>query len=492
MCTESKGRITPSTMPQPLDTAPSNPTLVGDDKSGIDDCSDEAGSMEAKALVIKADDSENGQEEEHCLLSISPSGRKRKLIKHATLASSFCLLSALLVYFVHRQSTTRGIQWISGQFHRRPIAIIHIGPRKTASTAIQYVLKHNATQTYLEKDNFMYLGKTIQQHWGSQMHSYMVSCVEDQHTLSDECRQDGRWTNFTATLHHLKWQRTNVILSDEGLLRFLSENPPALQLFADAFAGFDVRIVAAYRRYYQWLLSEYSQEVKPRKKMKLAQKLERLIRFDEWYHNKTQQSNSNEVGKSSAYYPLDKSSLQPWLSVFRNVEIFNMHDGEDVNLIERFICSLRVVPKVCEAAKGGLLPIPEEKNSAPPQSLFEAQLIGLYVQREKIVSRSIPLDDVVAEIEKLMNRTNVKVPRECLGYGDLSDIELKTLKDEKDLLPAFALAKGKIDSARQGFRQAVADNKYCGIRFDLIEKQWKAFFHRLRTDFAKRQEKSSN
>lgn len=491
MCTESKGRVTPSAMHQPLDTE-ANPTRLDDEKSKADECSDEAGAMEAEALVIKAGDSEFGQEIDHDLLSISTSARKRRLITHAALASTFCLLSALLVYVAHRQSSTPGIQWISSSFHRRPIAIIHIGPRKTASTAIQYVLKHNATQAYLEKDNFLYLGKTIQQYWGSQMHAYMVSCLQDQRTLSDECQEDERWTNFTGTLDHLKRQRTNVILSDEGLLRFLSENPPALRIFADAFAGFDVRVVAVYRRYYQWLVSEYSQEVKPRKEMKMAKKLERLIRFDDWYHNQTRQSATNESEKSSAYYPLDKDSLQPWLSVFQNVEVFNMHKDVDDNVIQRFICSLGVVPTVCEAAKGGLLPISEEKNIAPAQSLFEAQLIGLYVQRERIVSRSIPLDDVVAEIEKLMNRTNVKIPRDCLGYGDLSDIEIKTLKDEKELLPSFAFDDGVVDSVRQGFRQAVADNKYCGIRFDLIEKQWRAFFYRLRRDFAERQEKTSD
>ena len=489
MCTESKGRATPSAVHQPLDTE--DPTL-GDEKSRADECSDEVGAMEAEAFVIKAGASELGREEESGLLLICQTTRKRKLSTHAVVASAFCLLSALLVYFAHRQSTTPGIQWISSPFRRRPIAIIHIGPRKTASTAIQYVLKHNATQAYLEQDNFLYLGKTIQHYWGSQMHTFMVNCVQDQRTLSDECRQDGRWTNFTATLDHLKRQQTNVILSDERLLRFLSENPPALQTFADAFAGFDVRVIAAYRRYYQWLLSEYSQEVKPRKEMKMAKKLERLVRFDDWYFNQTRQNASNETEQSSAYYPLDKDSLQPWLSVFQNVKLFNMHKDEDVNVIQRFICSLGVLPTVCEAAKGGVLPISEEKNIAPPQSLFEAQLIGFYVQREKIVSRSIPLDDVVAEIERLMNRTNVKIPRECLGYGDLSDIEIKTLKDEKDLLPAFALGDGAIDSVRQGFRQAVADNRYCGIRFDLVEKQWKAFFYRLRKDFAERQQKTSD
>ena len=473
---------------KPLD-AEANPTLNDTDKSRADECSDEADAMEAEALVVKPGVSDHEREERN-VLSRSPSGRKRKLVTNATLASTFCLLSALLVYFAHQQSTTPGIHWISGQFHRRPIAIIHIGPRKTASTAIQYVLEHNTTKAYLEKDNFLYLGKSIQQYWGSQMHAYMVNCVQDQRTLSDECRRDGRWTNFTATLDHLKRQRTNVILSEEGLLRFLSENPPALRMFADAFAGFDVRVVAAYRRYYEWLLSEYSQEVKPRKEMKMAKNVKRLVRFDEWYFNQTRQSDSIEPEKSSAYYPLDKDSLQPWLSVFQNVRVFNMHADEDANVIQRFICSLGAVPTVCGAAKGGLLPISEEKNIAPPQSLLEAQLIGLYVQRERIVSRSIPLDDVVAEIHKLMNRTNVKIPRECLGYSDLSDIEIKTLKDEKELLPAFALDDGVIESIRVGFRQAVADNKYCGIRFDLIEKQWKAFFYRLRKDFAERQEKT--
>ena len=159
MCTESKGRATPSAVHQPLDTE--DPTL-GDEKSRADECSDEVGAMEAEAFVIKAGASELGREEESGLLLICQTTRKRKLSTHAVVASAFCLLSALLVYFAHRQSTTPGIQWISSPFRRRPIAIIHIGPRKTASTAIQYVLKHNATQAYLEKDNFLYLGKTIQ------------------------------------------------------------------------------------------------------------------------------------------------------------------------------------------------------------------------------------------------------------------------------------------------------------------------------------------
>lgn len=74
-----------------------------------------------------------------------------------------------------------------------------------------------------------------------------------------------------------------------------------------------------------------------------------------------------------------------------------------------------------------------------------------------------------------------------MDYNDLADIEIKTLKDEEQLLPDFALAEGGLESARQEFRQAVMENKYCGINFELIEKQWKAFFHRLQKDLGEQE-----
>ena len=413
------------------------------------------------------------------LISMEQSSRCIRYSKTRLLFSGLCLLSGLIYVRRHNLEYSPIRPFIRNS--HRPVAIIHVGPRKTASTALQSVFSASVTRDYLATDNFVYVGKNggRQRYW----EHFLFDCVEDRTELSDECRSDERWRNFTSRLDRRRDQKTNIIISEEGFLRFFGYNEPALDLLADALKGWDVRIVAVYRRYYEWLLSEYSQEVKPRSDAHPKRNFKRIQGFPQWYSDQ-----KNEENKSAAYFPLEKGVLNLWQSRFDHVEVFNMHQDEGLdssNLIQRFICEIvREAPATCAAARTGRLPISTEKNVAPPHIILDAEIVAVYVQKEEIAPLTTPLDELVPVITQFLNGTNVNVPRYCLEFEQLDDIIFKTLRDEKELVPEFASADTEVETVREGFKQAVRDNRFCSIKLKVARRQWRTFFARLRNQFA--------
>jgi hypothetical protein len=235
----------------------------------------------------------------------------------------------------------------------RPLAILHIGPRKTATTTIQYVLNHETTKYYLQdQDHFVYYGKggskSFLEHGARE---YLRDClvlelpgacatkapdwlafVTDVQATRLQILDNNMNTNNNITNTTTNLNRGGIVISDEALSQILVQDDEPLHFLKEALAGFEIRIVATYRHHYEWLLSEYNQEYKRYKQGNNSLTLVDWYHFKQYVVPRRRQENLT---------PLTQEAVQHWRTVVDEVRIFNMHQGQgSIDLIQRFMCDM--------------------------------------------------------------------------------------------------------------------------------------------------------
>jgi hypothetical protein len=307
-----------------------------------------------------------------------------------------------------------------------PVAILHFGPRKTATTTIQYVLNHPETKALLGLDSFAYLGRdqTTRTIYGDTARKYVLYCIlggnNCETNVSDE---NDNLANATTANHlpgnkndksktmHLKWSHfvqkvqqarhngQNVIFSDEAVPRAMQGRTKYMQHYRNAFAGFGtVRVVFGYRRLFDWIVSEYNEEFKL--DIKLA------TPFVEWYHRQVYpdsssiRSHENGSSPNRWFRVVDGAELRRFHTVFPSVCVFDLHYRHDHRSPEEHPCDIphglvvedtmtnflcHMIPEArhaCEAACTGRLPKPpvEQQNVSP--MIIDSDFIARRVAKE--------------------------------------------------------------------------------------------------------------
>ena len=129
-----------------------------------------------------------------------------------------------------------------------PIMIVHIGPRKTGTSTIQLLLEKSKED--LKVNSFIYIDKED-------------VCIRE-YFYKGECERI-ETKSFENKLQRLHSSNKNVILSSERLPRSVRDDND-FRFLLNKLRNWDIRIVATYRRYFDWLLSEYTQECNLRAK----------------------------------------------------------------------------------------------------------------------------------------------------------------------------------------------------------------------------------
>jgi hypothetical protein len=377
------------------------------------------------------------------------------------------------------------------------VAILHFGPRKTATTTIQYVLNHPDTKALLGQDSFVYLGRdqTTRTLYGDTARKYVLYCILGGNNCSSNVsnEHDTPFANGTASKHrpntndksktmHLKWSRfvqkvqqarhngQNVIVSDEAVPRAIQGRTQYMQQYLNAFAGFGtVRVVFGYRRLFDWIVSEYNEE------FKLDTKL--VTPFVEWYrHQVHHDTSSNTWSKENGPPPnrwfrvVDGAELRRFHGVFPTICVFNLHYYHDPfhpeehpcdtrhglvveDTIANFLCHM--IPETrqaCEAACTGRLPEPpvEQQNVSPVTIDFDyiARRVAKELRwknpdrnqlkdfslRIQQYSSSVQQDTTTAN-ETINHSSSPTIPMTCLLQDELERLYQKSLAMEHELVP---------------------------------------------------------
>ena len=245
-------------------------------------------------------------------------------------------------------------------------AVVHIGPHKTGTTAIQQystqlihqLAKDNYEMPWSHLNSILQTSQTFDTNHPLRGHAVpnqvsfatcflqtnnplkMNAFMTKNTTVKDvfPCRKD-----LLQSGHHISQQNHSLFVSAETFDHLNIDGVAALSEYLRPWSN--VTIVASYRRYYDWLIS---------------------------YHNQLSKGDSVEVFQKNSTDKLRPSIYDAlcdshWLETvqskytlfivarfkrhFPNVVIMNVHD-ENVHLVEQFYCNvLPHAPNTCEAVR---------------------------------------------------------------------------------------------------------------------------------------------
>lgn len=248
----------------------------------------------------------------------------------------------------------------------RPVAFLHVGPRKTGTTSIQTALFELSKRGVLSQDNYVFLGKpesniTADDQWS--FHNYIHECMG----LISEAKKDEEFCQGVQQWIHTKLQEHasqghNLIWSDEDVLRAVQNQPQYLRELAHLFQDFEIKVVVGYRLYYEWILSEYYQEQKQGIGKHTKHRMQTYRPFWEWYKSKLDPSQQDAI-----FFPLDAAAYHAWKDVFANMHVFNLHHDttnakptkttgttSPTSMVDRFIC--QNIPNLHHTCVEGRIP----------------------------------------------------------------------------------------------------------------------------------------
>lgn len=228
-----------------------------------------------------------------------------------------------------------------------------VGPGKMGSSTIQSVLQNSIHS--LELDG-----------WVNYKHTQLGAlnrCIARKNCSSE-------MDQFKQFLHQAEQEQHNVVLSTETWFSGSRELRWYKQLFQNT--SYDVTIVVAYRRYYNWLPSRYYQLFRFRCKSDPAI-LGRSIPPLNTYLSNT---------------PLDHPTVHKIARVspyFDNIQIINIEKG---NLVQNFFCIILGARKTCQELQSALpAPAKNQKKTLTFDRLAQHLLQSGRMDRSKTMKK---------------------------------------------------------------------------------------------------------
>jgi len=349
------------------------------------------------------------------------------------------------------------------------------GLLQTGTTSIQFTLQEKIARETLAKDGYVFVGREkhelAQKCTGPPYKGWQAAvCHFNGCMMAKKCESEVFWTEYVDYLQSLRRNGTNIIMSDEALTLWLSEDRQhILDSLHEALAGFDVHIVSAYRRFTEWLPSLYQQRYKyPREDPRIAS-LPSFAAF------------SQGEGRDQTL-SLTHSKVSFWSSTFNTVEIFNMHQHKKEELTSDFICGhIPGATETCRLVKS--LPAEKAQNTGLTPHAFEARRVAVAA----ISSGLLPAADMDATL-RVMRKSgdyankndearNALQPR-CPSYEELEPLLEMAIGIEATLLPSFHNSAEGRPMLEANYGQAISEQRYCSVNVTeaLGHPTWQNFF----------------
>lgn len=159
------------------------------------------------------------------------------------------------------ESTNSSIDTSSIDDSTKPMLILHVGPMKTGTTAIQIgVLPKKNTLKRLEEDNVSHLHYINYRVMGKLKSNCLAKPINDTH-----CEHQQLWDDLYQELVTARYTANNTIqnvLHSVESYAGLPGNKYTIQKLQSLQQVFDVHVIAFYRRPVSWFRSMYKQERK--------------------------------------------------------------------------------------------------------------------------------------------------------------------------------------------------------------------------------------
>ena len=345
---------------------------------------------------------------------------------------------------IHHRGTKTGVpttQMVAAEGNKAANAVIHIGPHKTGTTAIQHYSKVLYPELVLDKYEMPW--KHLKQNvkpWENQVQ--FATCftpeLEDYERSKYPCRQD----LLEAGLNLARQSNHSLLVSAETFAGTKAIGVAELKSYLDQ-AWSNVTIVATYRRYYEWIVS-YHHELNNIKQWAAGTTLWQAIQ-----KNDTERIYPDIQDTLSKYQAMLKHEsptavIERFKQVFSNVVVMNYHD-KSKDLIERFYCNVMPnAPNACKKAieitktKGettktkGEAKIKNQSYSAVYEELtYAAHRSGMINVHSQKYCEAVTTA-IKAHQEKTLKLSSDDFPRACPSSKVLDEIWDITLHSEKD------------------------------------------------------------
>lgn len=360
---------------------------------------------------------------------------------------------------------------------RQPLQLLfHVGPGKMGSSSIQQAISDY--EPLLQQDK-----------WVNYNHLQLAklnSCLS-----SNNCN-NGETEDFQAFLNQSLSNKSNVLLSTEmwyGNLDTLVL-PAYKRMFAEAVAAatilqhynyYDVKIIVAYRRFYEWLPSLYSQYYKF-----ACPNLMQPV-----WSKKAREERGGLIPTLTDFLSLKGSQVHPTVATqkafaqhFDNIELLSIHDGD---ILENIFCKVVRANQTCTMLQNRSTRAPSNKG----KSLFFDRLAQQAIQQGIIYNNKDRCSEVSALLEqhnvynqqsdatKINNgrRSSMDVsesfPLICPSNSILNAILETSLKTELSLFPELF----NTTDIRKHFQIASNSTKLCDINVTavLVDPAWRHF-----------------
>jgi hypothetical protein len=405
----------------------------------------------------------------------------------------------------HRQSGP------SGHNHQddRPIFTLHVGPPKTATSFLQcsFCADHTFTDEVLSQDGIVYLGtcpfnmcgiKKVPDHIFPHRHSSffvkpalnsMGAVPHANYSVPVDDKLPELSPVFQAAVDRAHERHQNAVVIYEGCHKLHARDIAAIAHHLTIQNNWNVQIVVAYRRLYDWLPSKYNSITKrylgggwPDRNTG-TQKLGNIV---EDFHLDGRGEFSKFVRQieETGQHPT-QTVKQNYAYHFANVSVIDMRKlkatGSGDAYLEDFVC--RFLPSAvntCRAVREGKI---GDKSKNPTQT-FHYDILAVAAHQKGLYTGQVRRRKVAKLIqqrqtEELQLSVN-DFPLQCFSNKTVDRLLNLSLKTEHNLF-GEAWTEEQESEHRAGFAAALQKGKYCTIDTSktLEDAGWQSFFRSL-------------
>jgi len=383
----------------------------------------------------------------------------------------FDYLHASLAKYSNVKAKARAEYKALTQLAKKPKLILHVGPRKTASTTIQHFIfwwpDDSAVANELNEDNF----KRINYDWAD-AHLLVQECILK---LPRGCDMN-EWHRFTSIFDEAYTNKQHVALSNEAF-SLIRPTEDAKALLLTLTERWDVRVIIAYRSLGTWYPSMYNEErvqTFHRKKKNSfwdfsdGDKVSKPcnLSFAEYF---TDNWKHNSLGD-----PLDTLETYQYIFGKDKVKTIMTKRPDEVDITQQFICDSLEAKLAC--AKVKITKIPYRQNMAK-RFLVDHDLLVHGAHRNKILGTNCKRHTVTLQLEDHLNELNMTLsdlPQVCISAQHFDELKKRAWIAETKMSP-FPSSWEDFD---ESFTKLKKESTLCSVDVNkvLSNQKWVDFF----------------
>jgi len=339
--------------------------------------------------------------------------------------------------------------------------ILHIGPHKTGSTAIQSALVQDEYRGSLFDDKYIQLFERGDiNKLGFEMKNVLRKC------LKGKCMKEVKQQIKRAKNHDL-----NLIISSE---QFDYYRP--IKELKNFFMDFNsIQILVVYRRFFEWIVSWYAQC--------------KRTRWGEWSSRGRDKGNIDSdfvtfvTSKGvRAWYNDQRYSINAYNNYkdHFNISWVNMHE-DNGDVLENFFCNgVLNATNTCKLKRERNIQ-PGVKNISPKIEPYDeiamAAMDGGLIDPTNITRNDARIAIQQYQEKNLMLTAN-DLPKICLPEGTLKELLNVSLEAEREFSPSFFQSLQGEEGLRNKFEAMRANSKFCAVDTIRVleDPGWRHFF----------------